>query len=291
MFDLSDYVEARRALIDRALDSALPPEDARPSIIHRAMRYGVFSGGKRLRPILCLAAAEAAGGSAAVAILPAAAIELLHTYTLIHDDLPSMDNDDTRRGKPTCHVVFGEANAVLAGDALQALAFEVLARAAVPPPYSPSQLILELAHAAGSLGVVGGQVEDLAPGESPEATTIEFIHRHKTADLFRAAVRLGGIAGAADPVTLSALTDYGVALGLAFQLVDDLLDAAPDAAKAKPSHERARGVTALSVQSRESARQQADQLVTQAIEALQRLGAARIAPLQAIAQFCAARTA
>jgi len=185
------------------------------------MRYSVLSGGKRLRPILAMAAAECIGVRAESVINPALAIELLHTYTLIHDDLPCMDDDDTRRGKPTSHKVFGEANAILAGDALQALAFELASQS----PIEQGQVVYELATAAGSQGVVGGQVADIAAGDKLSQHELEFIHQHKTADLFCAAIRMGAIAAGATKVQLDNLTVYGANIGRAFQIIDDILDA------------------------------------------------------------------
>ncbi len=230
MFDLEAYCESRREIVDAALDDVLPAGRSRPARLHQAMRYGVLSGGKRIRPTLCMAAAEALGASGKLALLPGLATELLHAYTLMHDDLPCMDNDLWRRGKPTVHMAFGEACALLAGDALQALAFEVLARASAPAPYDTGRLVAELAGAAGSRGVVGGQVVDLAAvNASPTPATIDFIHARKTAALFRAAVRMGAMVAGADSAQLAAFTDYAVNLGIAFQIADDLLDATPQA--------------------------------------------------------------
>lgn len=225
MFNLNSYIKEKAQVIDKALTAALPAEDVRPTVLHKAMHYSIFPGGKRLRPVLCLAAAEAVGSDSKKAINPAVAIELLHSYTLIHDDLPSMDDDDVRREKPSCHIAFGEANAILAGDAIQALAFEILARTEISLPYSPVCLVSELAHAAGSLGVAGGQVEDLAfNSNAPDSDDIEYIHLHKTADLFRCTVRMGAITGTATESQLDAISRYGTNLGLAFQIADDLLD-------------------------------------------------------------------
>jgi geranylgeranyl diphosphate synthase type II len=224
MFNLSEYLSNQRRLVDEALGRALPAESVRPQLLHCAMRYSIFSGGKRLRPILALAAADAVGCAADVMTV-ACAVEVLHTYTLVHDDLPCMDDDDLRRGQPTCHKKFGEANAVLAGDALQALAFELAAGSAV----NPAEVVLELASAAGSLGVVGGQVADIAAEDSLSEDDVLFIHQHKTADLFRAAIRMGAIASGATEPELAALTVYGSKIGLAFQIIDDILDDAdPD---------------------------------------------------------------
>jgi len=225
MADLKHDLDEKVRLINTALNRHIPGETTRPAALHKAIRYSVFAGGKRLRPLLCLAAAEAVGGTSEIALLPAIAIEALHTYTLIHDDLPCMDDDDMRRGKPSCHIVFGEANAILAGDALLTLAFEWLADVQPSRPYKPNQLILELALAAGSRGVVGGQVEDLASeGKKPDRELVEYIHLHKTADLIRASVRMGGIVAGATDNQLEALTQYGNNIGLAFQITDDILN-------------------------------------------------------------------
>jgi geranylgeranyl diphosphate synthase type II len=257
------------------------------------MRYSVFAGGKRIRPILCLASAEAVGADARQALVPALAIEVLHTYTLIHDDLPCMDNDNLRRGKPTAHVVFGEANALLAGDALLTLAFEWLASCPAPPSYPPGQLAAELAAAAGSREVIGGQVEDLAAeSATPSAELVEFIHAHKTAALIRAAVRMGAIAGAADATALSTLTEYGNSVGLAFQITDDILNAtAPPEALGKPagSDERRRKMTSVSVHGLAGARKRAADLVKTAVDRVSALGRPA-EPLAAIADYVAGRT-
>jgi geranylgeranyl diphosphate synthase type II len=201
-------------LIERTLDEVLPPADARPAVLHGALRYAVGSGGKRLRPVLCLAAAEAVGGTADDARYPAAAVELLHNYTLVHDDLPAMDNDVARRGRPTVWKAFGHANAILAGDALQALAFRTAARA----PRNAAAVVAVLGDRG--VGVVQGQVEDI--DRPPEAT--DFIYRHKTADLFIAAAQMGALAAGADDAAVDALGRYALNLGLAFQYEDDLLD-------------------------------------------------------------------
>jgi geranylgeranyl diphosphate synthase, type II len=230
VFDLSAHLAARRVIVEAALEKALPPPVTRPSVLHKAMRHAIFTGGKRIRPVLALDAAASVGGRPEDAILPGIAVEILHTYTLVHDDLPCMDDDDLRRGKPTCHVLFGEANAVLAGDALQTLAFEVLAQSNLPAPYSIADLIRELAQAAGSHGVIGGQVEDLAAIVNPDLATVEYVHMHKTADLFRCAVRMGAMAGGATAEELDRLSSYATSIGLAFQITDDLLDETPAAA-------------------------------------------------------------
>lgn len=289
MFNLEAYIEERSLIVDEALDRLMPPASRKPSTIHKAMRYSVFSGGKRIRPILCLAAAEAAGAHRNKALRPATAVELLHTYTLIHDDLPCMDNDDFRRGKPTSHRVFGEANAVLTGDALQALAFEILASVKVRKPYPSGQLILELAKAAGSIGVVGGQVEDLAAaGRRQTRRNVEFIHLHKTADLFTAALRMGAIAAGAGRKQLALLTRYGRSLGLAFQMVDDILDEKQPAGRAA-TNSRGAELTCLSVFTPDEARRKAGTLVNMAISAVKAFKS-HAQPLISVAQFVINRT-
>lgn len=220
MNNLPIYLKQLTETVNTRLEILLPSARERPAKLHEAMRYSVFAGGKRLRPALCIAACEACGGTAAQALPAACALELLHTYTLIHDDLPAMDDDTLRRGRPTCHIQFDEATAILAGDALLTLAFEVLA--AQP---QGSALALELARAAGSRGVIGGQMEDIdAEGKTPDASLVEYIHRNKTAALIRSACVLGGLCAGTDPQTLEKLAQYGENAGLAFQLADDLLD-------------------------------------------------------------------
>ena len=217
--DILYYLKYNQALVDSALKDGLPPEGTRPEILHEAMHYCVLNGGKRIRPILCIAAAETFGVEANQALLPAAAVELYHCSTLVHDDLPCMDDDALRRGKPTCHVKFGAANAVLTGDALMIQAFQLLAE------YGNSALSLELAKSAGSLGVIAGQVEDLAAEDKvPSAELVEFIHMNKTAILIRTAVRIGAIIGGADDAELGCLSLFGEKIGLAFQIADDILD-------------------------------------------------------------------
>ncbi len=220
MSDLQNYLKQQAETVNAALDALLPPEAKRPVKLHKAMRYSMFAGGKRVRPVLCIAACEACGGTAKQAVAAACALELLHTYTLVHDDLPAMDDDTLRRGRPTCHIAFDEATAILAGDALLTLAFEVLAGQPLG-----GALALELARAAGSRGVIGGQAEDIdAEGKTPDAALVEYIHRNKTAALIRAACVMGGICAGADATMLKYLAQYGENTGLAFQIIDDLLD-------------------------------------------------------------------
>jgi geranylgeranyl diphosphate synthase type II len=238
--DTQDAVQARlardREAVERALDAFLPPaaatrlqSDGEPSPpLHDAMRHSVFGGGKRLRPILVLAAAEVAGGAPATVLPAACAVELIHTYSLVHDDLPAMDDSPTRRGRPACHVLYGDAVAVLAGDALHAYAFELMARNAEVPGIAATRVVRaigELASAIGSGGMVGGQVLDLlAAGTQVAAADVRRIHRLKTGALLRACLRIGGILGGARADTLEALSRYGDEVGLAFQIVDDILD-------------------------------------------------------------------
>lgn len=224
-FDLSNWVTARSRAVDRALDRFLPKASKRPATIHQAMRYSLFAGGKRMRPALVLAAAEACGGDDTEAMPLACAVECIHTYSLIHDDLPAMDNDDFRRGKPTNHKVFGEGIAVLAGDALLTQAFEIAAQARSWPRYSHQDLVLEIAKAAGSLQLIAGQVADLeGEGKDLSVAELRYIHERKTSALLCCSVRLGGMSANCTPAQLKALTDFGYHVGLAFQVIDDILD-------------------------------------------------------------------
>lgn len=262
---------------EAALDRLVPPASARPERLHAAMRHSLFAGGKRMRPALCAAFAEACGAARSVAEHPAAAIECLHTYTLIHDDLPCMDDDDLRRGVPTCHKVYGEAVALLAGDALQALAFQLLASMPGPPEVALA-CVAELAAAAGPGAVVGGQVEDmLAEGQAPDEERLLYIQRHKTGDLIACACRMGVIAARGPEAALAAATRYAAALGEAFQIADDLLNAGSTAAElgkgVGTDAERGK-LTALAVYGEDGARARLAGLVDAAIAALDGLPAA-----------------
>ena len=224
-FSLENFLSARTATVNHALDHYLPKASTRPATIHRAMRYSIFAGGKRLRPALCLAAAEACGGKDSAALPLSCAVECIHTYSLIHDDLPSMDNDDFRRGKPTNHKVFGEGIAVLAGDALLTQAFEIAALCQGWPRYSHQAIILEIARASGSLQLIAGQVADLeGEGKRISAAALRYIHERKTSALLCCSVRLGGMSANCSAAQLKALTDFGYHVGLAFQVIDDILD-------------------------------------------------------------------
>ncbi len=223
--DLKAHLDSRTQLIDRALDRFLPRATVKPRTIHTAMRYSLFAGGKRLRPALTLAAAEACGGTAEHALPAACAVECIHTYSLIHDDLPCMDDDDLRRGRPTSHKVYGEGLAVLAGDALLTIAFEILAQARETARYQMPTLIRELASASGSQWLIGGQVADLeGEGKKLRGADLKYIHCCKTAALLTASIRLGAMSANATPARLAALTTFGQCLGLAFQVIDDILD-------------------------------------------------------------------
>ncbi len=225
--NVRDYLAQQQKLVDGHLDRLAPLETQPPETIHRAMRYSLFAGGKRIRPILCLEAARAAGEEPGEAHFTAAcALEFIHTYSLIHDDLPALDNDDYRRGKLTCHKVFGDAMAILAGDALLTLAFEVLSKLEGAGAERRIELVRELATASGTVGgMIGGQVNDIeGEGKHPTAALLDSIHRAKTGALLRASVRMGAIYAGADAVQMEALTRFGEHIGLAFQIVDDILD-------------------------------------------------------------------
>jgi geranylgeranyl diphosphate synthase type II len=223
---LKEFLAAEVQRIDEALDRLTPAVSVRPETIHRAMRYSLFAGGKRIRPILCLQSAAAVSDIALGSIEAGCALEMIHTYSLIHDDLPSLDNDDFRRGKPTCHKVFGEAMAILAGDALFTLAIQTLVRIEGLEATATVALVKELSFGGGTVGgMIGGQVEDIE-GERQPATAelLERIHRAKTGALLKASVRMGGICAGANADQLDALSMYGESVGLAFQIVDDILD-------------------------------------------------------------------
>ncbi|ABQ26363.1 polyprenyl synthetase family protein [Geotalea uraniireducens] len=227
--DLKAYLKERCTLVDEALDRFLPKADELPFSLHKSMRYSVFAGGKRIRPILMLAACDAVGGDISLAMPAACAMEMIHTYSLIHDDLPAMDDDDFRRGNPTNHKVFGEAIAILAGDALLTEAFILMSRvepSASLPPEAVLRVIQEISHCAGSHGMVGGQVVDMESEGKAEMdlATVQYIHTHKTGALIKASVKAGAILGGADEARLASLTTYGEAIGLAFQIADDILD-------------------------------------------------------------------
>lgn len=292
-FDLNQYLCERVRLIDNALERYLPGEDVRPQSLHRAMRYSTMSGGKRLRPVLVIAGAEAVGGEAEMVLPTACAVELIHTFSLIHDDLPAIDNDTLRRGRPTCHVQFGEAVAILAGDALFASAFELIARNADTAPAERVVQVLKLvAEASGTRGMVGGQMVDIeSEGKEADADTVEYIHRHKTAALIRASVVSGAILAGAEQWQVDALSRYGELTGLAFQIADDLLNVTGDPRKTGKAvgTDAARGkVTYPALFGVEASRQRAHQLVQEAIATLHPFGE-NAEPLRAIAYLMVER--
>jgi len=273
-------VAALRAAVEEALEAALPPESSWPATIHKAVRYSLFAGGKRIRPLLVLAAGEAVGGERGELLPLACAVEMIHTYSLIHDDLPAMDNDDLRRGKPTSHKVFGEAIAILAGDALLTRAFHLLAEV---PAGAGDALVrrrlrasAELGLACGTTGLIGGQVMDLeSEGKAISAASLERLHRAKTGALLKASIRGGAVLGGAAEEDLARLTRYADAIGLAFQVVDDVLDATEDAehlGKTAGKDEAAHKATYVSIHGLERAREMAAALREEALGALAPLG-------------------
>ncbi len=296
-FDLAAYMVERAGAVDLALGRFLPAESAPPETLHRAMRYSVFAGGKRLRPVLVIAGAEAVGGRPDDVMPTACAVEMIHTYSLIHDDLPAMDNDDFRRGAPTNHKVFGEAIAILAGDALLTLAFRLLADSAPDGPDGRRRLhdvLVEIADAAGSAGMVGGQVADIeSEGKKVGAETVDYIHTHKTAALIRASICAGAILAGGTDAQLSALGLVGRNLGLAFQIMDDILDvtatsqelgktAGKDQAQQKATYPAVHGI--------EASRRRAQALVAEAHAALAPFGP-RSRPLCSLGTFMIERKA
>lgn len=290
--DLHSYLIQRQKLVDQALGRFLPKPTTKPKTLHTAMRYSLFAGGKRLRPVLCLAAAEACGGNPSDAIHAACALECIHTYSLIHDDLPCMDDDDMRRGKPTSHKVFGEGIAVLAGDALLTIAFEILAGAKPTSRHGTADMVRELASASGSFWLIGGQVVDLeSEGKKLNPQQIRYIHESKTAALLTACMRLGAMSANATPKQLSQLTSFGKALGLAFQIIDDILDLTQTSEKLGKSAGKdlaAKKATYPSVFGMERSRQEARRLTQLARNSVKGFGR-RGATLLALADYLLAR--
>lgn len=271
-FDLQRFLETRTAAVNAALDRFLPSEKTKPATIHKAMRYSLFAGGKRMRPALCLAAAAACGGREADAMPLACAVECIHTYSLVHDDLPAMDNDDYRRGKLTNHKVFGEGIAILAGDALLTQAFEIAAQCRVWPRYPHQTIFRELTRAAGSLQLIAGQVADLeGEGKKTSAAQLRYIHERKTSALLCCSARLGGMSANCTPAQLQALTDFGYHVGLAFQVIDDILDVTQTSeklGKTAGKDTKAQKATYPSIVGLEKSRKIAAQLTDKAFGAL-----------------------
>lgn len=289
-FDLDAWTTTRRALVEEGLERVLPPEDSPPPTVHRAMRYSVLAGGKRLRPLLVIAGAEAVGGTARAVLPTACALELIHTYSLIHDDLPAMDDDDYRRGRLTNHKVFGDAMAILAGDALLTLAFRLVAdnAALAADPRVIRDVVVAIADASGTDGMVGGQVVDIeSEGKTISAEMLDYIHSHKTAALIRASLVVGAMLAGGKPAEVGAIRDAGEALGLAFQIVDDILDVEGSLAelgKTAGSDERKKKVTYPAHHGLEASRLRARALIEDAKRALVSLGLAA-EPIRALADF------
>lgn len=286
-FDFPAYLAVRRDLVEQALARFLLLDDREPPSVHRAMHYSVMAGGKRLRPILVIAGAEAVGGCAETVMPAACALEMIHTYSLIHDDLPAMDDDDYRRGRLTNHKVFGEAIAILAGDALLTLAFELIARSPGDPRVI-CEVVASVAEAAGTRGMVGGQVVDIeSEGKVVSGETLEYIHRHKTAALIRVSLCAGAALAGATSAQTAALRTAGDDLGLAFQIVDDILDVEGNLAelgKTAGSDERKRKVTYPALYGLDVSRDKARELIAGAHEALAPLGPPAD-PIRALAAF------
>jgi len=267
---LADYLAARQGEVDRALDRLLPPVAGPAARLHETMRYAVFGGGKRLRPVLAIAVCESLGGRVEDVLAPAAALEMIHTYSLVHDDLPAMDDDDLRRGRPTAHKAFGEAEAILAGDALLTLAFEVLASLPEGDAAAPrrARAVALVAREAGAAGMVGGQSADLtAERTAASLTSLEWIHAHKTGALLAASAELGALHAGASPEDCRAFARFGHAVGLAFQIADDILDRTATAAalgKTPGKDERAGKATYPALLGVDASRQEADRLAAAA---------------------------
>ncbi len=286
-------LDGLRGMIDQRLDAWLPAADEPPDRLHKAMRYSMFAAGKRVRPILCLLACRAVGGTDERAMPPACAVECIHTYSLIHDDLPAMDNDDFRRGKPSCHKQFDPATAILAGDALLTIAFGMIAHHTTEPDVA-SRLVAELADAAGWAGMVGGQMSDLrAEGGTPDEDALHFIHQRKTGALIRAAVRAGAIAGGATDSPLDMLDTYARSIGLTFQIADDILDetaTSEEMGKTVGKDKAAGKLTFPAIYGIDESRDRAFRITEQAKCAVEPLGEPA-EPLRKLADFIVNRTA
>jgi geranylgeranyl diphosphate synthase type II len=291
-FDLKSYLESRRLMVEEALEAALPAEEGLDARVVEAMRYSLFAGGKRLRPILCLAAAEAVGGNLQDAMPAACALEMIHTYSLIHDDLPAMDDDDLRRGIPTNHKVFGEAIAILAGDGLLTEAFTLVGNWSGLPADRAVQLVAVIGAAAGHRGMVGGQVVDMLwQNRAADIGVVRCMHGKKTAALIAASTQAGALAGGGSSDQVEHLGRYGRAVGLAFQIVDDILDIQGDAALLgkKTGVDMARGkATYPAAVGLEQAEKDAQALVAESLEAMVGFDE-RAEPLRAMARYIVAR--
>jgi geranylgeranyl diphosphate synthase type II len=293
--DIREYNSAVKEQVNRYLDRLLPEESEAPPTIHRAMRYSVFAGGKRLRPTLVVASGESVGGARDTLLYLGASIEMMHTYSLIHDDLPALDNDDLRRGCPTCHKVFGEAMAILAGDALMTRCYQLLADLPNVDDSVRLSVIREIACATGTQeAMIGGQVVDIeSEGRPVTAPTLEYIHRSKTGALLTACTRCGGLASGADDFQLDALSKYGRDIGLAFQIVDDLLDATSTSealGKTAGKDAEVKKATYPALYGLEASREKSRELCASAIECLGVLGT-RAEPLRGLARYICERSA
>ena len=293
--DIKKYLQEKGDIVNKALDRLLPGENEFPQKLHKAMRYSVFAGGKRIRPVLVMASAETFGGLTDSIIDIACAVELIHTYSLIHDDLPAIDNDDMRRGMPTCHKVFGEAMAILAGDALLTSAFDVMADTHTSTDEERLLLlktIQEIARAAGSTGMVGGQVVDIeSEGKDVAFPVLEYIHIHKTGELILASIRAGAIMKNAGDKELEAMTRYGEAIGLAFQIADDILDVEgnkEDTGKNVGGDAKKEKVTYPSILGIEESKKRARELTDIALASVEGFGK-KAEPLKEIAKYIVAR--
>lgn len=293
---LNSYLAQKRGLVEKALEEYLPGEENFPEIIFQSIRYSIFAGGKRLRPILCLAAAEAVGGDSAALLPVACALEMIHTYSLIHDDLPVMDDDDYRRGRLTNHRVFGEDIAVLAGDALLTEAFHLLSGRHVAgrfPPDRMLQAINEIARSAGLFGMVGGQVADIqSEGRSADQQILDYIHRHKTGEMIKVSVVAGALLAGADEKSVGALAGYGKNIGLAFQITDDILDIEGDRealGKATGQDAALKKMTYPALMGVDQAREKARECLGAALKELEDFGGSA-EPLRLIARFIVERT-
>lgn len=289
--DIKAYLSIKKSIVDKTLDKLVPSEKMFPTSVHEAMRYSLFAGGKRVRPILAIAAAEALGSKTSGLLPLAGSLELIHTYSLIHDDLPAMDDDDLRRGRPTCHKVYGEAIAILAGDGLLNMAFEVLSDHRRTEAVSEKRLITiikEISTASGVLGMVGGQVVDMeSEGREVDLPTLEYIHTHKTGALIRASVRVGALYAKAGKRQFAALTRYGELVGLAFQIADDILDLTgkeEELGKDVGSDLKKDKKTFPSFYGLAESRQRASEVADQAIASLQGFGRAAD-PLRELAKY------
>jgi geranylgeranyl diphosphate synthase, type II len=293
--DITAYIAQSKKAVDEYLDRLLPPETQEPTTIHRAMRHSIFAGGKRVRPILVLASGESLSGDRDVLLHLGAGIEMMHTYSLIHDDLPALDNDDLRRGIPTCHKIFGEAMAILAGDSLMTRCYQVLAELPRITDSTKISLIREVSAATGSInGMIGGQVVDLeSEGKPVTPKVLEYIHESKTGALLKACIRCGALAAGARDLELQALTEFGEKIGLVFQIVDDILDVTSSSevlGKTAGKDEKVKKATYPALFGIEASKQKAAQLAASALEDIRGFdGKAEM--LRDLAKFVVSRTA